>query len=545
MDETENNLMNRPRKPGRRRAQPVMAEDAGFESWDYQYLSLHAGHLFLTTLWVAGAYAVGGSVYLWSSHPGRALSFAMMSFAAWACLALWYFQGRRGVPALPVVVAVLAFLNSLPLLTNADTLIGVPASSISLSAETVAGFLVILAGAWWIGLQVIEARPSIWNITEGTSLAGNGLNIALPLLLFNTVFQLGNISGLNYRLLPGAAGTLLPVITAFAGAGASLGAFLGGLAIANQPFRAGALFFGAVFIANFFLSITGILLYGVCGMVFGCALGLGFGARRIPWVFLLVTGLVISFLNEGKFAMRNYYWDPESGASKIGVSDLPEFYRNWAEVSLYIFQLSRSGDAQAAALAHEATGQGITDRLDNFQNLTFIVDALESGGAKPLYGKTYTVVPELLIPRFLWPDKPRTHEGQIMLNLNFGRQATEEQTEQTYIAWGLLPEAVGNFGCMGGACFLGILAGLGCGLLETWSARKRVLSVEGLVAIALLLALAVSYEMVASVFVTATFQLLVAVVTFGLLMRWWFMSSQPRRRKRGLKDRSQEMEVGR
>jgi len=109
-----------------------------------------------------------------------------------------------------------------------------------------------------------------------------------------------------------------------------------------------------------------------------------------------------------------------------------------------------------------------------------------------------------------------------MLNLNFGRQQTTEETYRTYIAWGLLPEAVGNFGCVGGACFLGIFAGLACGLLEAWSARKRLFSVGGLIAGALLIQIAVSYEMVASVFVTATFQLLVAVFVGGLFIRWWF-----------------------
>jgi len=347
------------------------------------------------------------------------------------------------------------------------------------------------------------------------------------LLCLAMAFQLGNITGFTSKLLPGGAANLMPVLTAFAGAASSLGAFFGGLSVARHPFRAGALVFWALLAANFFLTISGLLLYGACGIVFACAMGLGFGARRVPWVFLLVSILLVGFLNEGKSVMRGIYWDPESGVSRASLSQLPEFYYEWSQASLYLYQLSASGNTQSSALASDVAGQSLVDRLDNFQNLTFIVDTFESGSSRPLYGKTYTLIPALLIPRFFWPDKPRTHEGQVMLNLNFGRQSSEEETFNTYIAWGLLPEAVGNFGCVGGACFLGLLAGFGCGLLETWSARKRVLSVEGLVAIALLLALAVSYEMVASVFVTATFQLLVAVIILGLLLRHWFLNSQP------------------
>ena len=143
-------------------------------------------------------------------------------------------------------------------------------------------------------------------------------------------------------------------------------------------------------------------------------------------------------------------------------------------------------------------------------------------------GKTYALIPPLFIPRVFWPDKPRTHEGQVMLNLHFGRQATIEQTEQTYIAWGLLPEAVGNFGIVGGPIFLGGILGWILGWLERVSLYKRIFSVEGLILIGTLLLFAGSYEMVASVLLTATFQFLVAVMIGGLMLLAVFgRSEQP------------------
>jgi len=535
MDVEANNAGSGQDRPTRRRERPVAARVSDFESWDYQNLSLHAGKLYRATLWVAGIYAAGGTGYLMCFQPAYALAFMWISFAALACLALWNSQGRRGLPAFPLLAAQLAFLNSIPLLTGADTLNGLAASTIRVSALTVALFLAILAGGWWLGVRTMQGRPSVWNLTPGGNVlaSGLGLDAALPLLLFGLMFQVGNASGILAKLLPAPLIGFMPVFSAFAGAASMLGAFLGALAVANHPLRAGTLAFWAILTVTFFITIAGTLLSGACGIVFACAIGLGFGARRIPWAFLLTTILLVCFLNEGKAVMRGRYWNREAGAPQIGLIQLPEFYVEWADASLSVFQTGLVNDDSAAGTSNDYSSGGMMKRLDNFQNLTFIVDMFEHGAAQPLYGKTYTLIPPLLMPRILWPDKPRTHEGQILLNLNFGRQATEEETFGTYIAWGLLPEAVGNFGCVAGACFLGLLAGFGCGLLESWSVRKRLFSVEGLIAAALLVQLANSYEMVASVLVTSTFQLLVAVVTFGLLLRSWFMNSQtPRRRRR-------------
>src|SRR5690606_2109582 len=104
-----------------------------------------------------------------------------------------------------------------------------------------------------------------------------------------------------------------------------------------------------------------------------------------------------------------------------------------------------------------------------------------------------------------WPNKPRAHEGQIMLNVHFGRQSLQA-TYRTYIAWGLLAEAYGNFGRIFGAVSLGAALGLICAWLEKKSATKPLMSLEGLVAIMIFAGLTISFEMVASVLVTSLFQ---------------------------------------
>ena len=117
----------------------------------------------------------------------------------------------------------------------------------------------------------------------------------------------------------------------------------------------------------------------------------------------------------------------------------------------------------------------------------------------------------LLVPRILWPDKPRSHEGQILLNVHFGRQDLVS-TFTTYIAWGLLPEAYGNYGPVTGAIVLGLVLGALFAWIENLTARKLIISMEGFLSFSLLMNLMGSFEMVASVFVTSTFQSFMVII---------------------------------
>ncbi len=140
-----------------------------------------------------------------------------------------------------------------------------------------------------------------------------------------------------------------------------------------------------------------------------------------------------------------------------------------------------------------------------------MINAEEVDKTPPLGGSTYWIIPELLLPRILWPEKPRTHEGQVILNVHFGRQSRADSLV-TYIAWGLLPEAYGNFGSLMGSLLLGASLGVFFSWVESFTAYKPLLSLEGMCAFALLVGLATSFEMVASVLVTSQFQSLVTIV---------------------------------
>jgi hypothetical protein len=211
--------------------------------------------------------------------------------------------------------------------------------------------------------------------------------------------------------------------------------------------------------------------------------------------------------------MRSRYWNSEdSSVATIPFSQLPACYLEWVEVS---YNATIENDTAVPSLLKDSKSdatknQTLLDRIDNLQNLLFVIDAVESEHIKPLGGATYSIIPPLLVPRILWPNKPRSHEGQILLNVHFGRQDLES-TFKTYIAWGLLPEAYGNFGAIFGSLYLGVALGVFFAWVENYTARKLLVSIEGFLSLSLFMNLLNSFEMVASVLVTSTFQSFVII----------------------------------
>ena len=120
-------------------------------------------------------------------------------------------------------------------------------------------------------------------------------------------------------------------------------------------------------------------------------------------------------------------------------------------------------------------------------------------------------MPKLLIPRILWPQKPRSHEGQVLLNVHFGRQRLQD-TFTTYIAWGLLAEAYANFGAVWGALICGAVLGGVAGRIEGWVRHFPLTSLQTFFFLIIAVNFGLSFEMVASVWITSVFQMVMALL---------------------------------
>lgn len=471
-----------------------------------------------------------GSVYLiWAGKPTLA-PYILISTAALVAAWSWRRRAAIGLPFLFLFLTQQLVIYGLPLLVIDEELARIPEELVMRAAVSVAVLFAFLIPGFHMGIRFggppRGARFPI-GLSRGNSEKAKAWRLAVLLLSIGLTFQVANRAGLIFTLLPDSLGNFYPVIRTFADAAATLGALLGGIAISDRLTSPRAVKYWILMASIFFLSIADVLLSAATGLILSSAVGLALGKGRIPWAYLLLVAALVGFLNRSKFEMRNQYWDEESNTTRISLTDLPSFYGNWFSKSFEFFvdpverdrllALDRGGGEDDEI--DEETGQSILDRVDNLNILVYSAAAVSETNIPTLKGATYTLVPKLLIPRFLWPNKPGTHEGQALLNLHFKRQKTVEQTQKTYIAWGALPEAIGNFGIFLGPGLLGLFLGWVFGFLEKVSLRKSLFSIEGFLLISFLLKITVSFEMVASVFITSSFQFLVVVMIGGLILR--------------------------
>lgn len=425
-------------------------------------------------------------------------------------LVLWLRQRGPGLPLLALVALQTLAVFGTPILTRNPNLDGYPAGEIFSAAREILYFCLALCLGWTLARPGATAnRPPrfCWLLKfiraekPETMQRGALLLVAAPAL-----FLLGQNEGWLdsvFQALPSGSFSLVRTLS---DASLIAGCLIGGYTFGARTMstRAGVLFW-LLQLALFLLNSVSILLSTNAGMIAATALGMFLGARRPPWLYLAVVMAALSLLNLGKFEMRALYWNDYGHSRRISVASFPSYYAEWVGRSIDLAEAGDSADKGAEA------GQRLTDRLDNLQNLLFAQESVEYRGIPLLGGATYSVIPPLIIPRVFWPDKPRSHEGQVMLNVHFGRQRLED-TFTTYVAWGLLAEAYANFGALFGALFCGALLGFAVGHLERWAKPYPITSLQAFFFLIVSVNLLLSFEMVASVWITSVFQMLVALV---------------------------------
>lgn len=470
------------------------------------------------------AAALGGAtLYLLVEGSKGAPAFALLSLGT--CLALMIWRSRAcGVPLLPMLVVQHLVVYGLPIFFNRETLERYPAGLITQAGIELFIFLFTLAVAWGASLRLFNrSSPVSHGLPEYRRGGSKKLRaIAFLLLGISVLYQVLDHAGLLApvtALLPAGSSSILYDAVA---AASTCGMFIGALLIGTREMPAGGrLSYWLLVAASMLMAAEDFILAGAAVYVAAVGIGLFWSSGRMPWRFFVAVGLLAAFLNLGKHAERDLHASPQGVENtSVTLSQLPARYAEWIGVSWDFLTgktdqfKKRWADELGESEADDA-GQSLLERINNLDNLLFVMSAVEIQRVPLLHGATYLLIPRLMIPRVMEPNKPRSHAGQILLNVHFGRQDLES-TLETYIAWGLLPEAYGNFGPWFGALILGAVLGFLCAWLENWTASKLVISLEGFVAFIIFAGLANSYEMVASVLVTSIFQAVVPVVLAAL-----------------------------
>jgi len=441
---------------------------------------------------------------------------ALMGGSTCIALAIWC-SGAIGLPLLPFMALQSLIVYGVPIMANHDTILSYPPSFVFSAGVEVLVMNLTMAVAWLLAMRMMHPSPPVSYVLQEFNRKGvkgwSFLGFAMVGgVTFFEILQGMNLLGAIYAAIPAGADS---IINALLSVGSACGFFLvamvvgGGGASPTKQF-----IFWLLLIANSMVSASGLLLASAAANLITVAVGLFWSSGKVPWRYLAFALVTISFFNIGKTTMRERYWPSvDSPGIDISIGQLPAVFEEWAVVSYNALIENSAADTSGSAgpRLHASKNQTLLDRIDNLQNVLFAIDAVETEHIELLHGATYSLIAPLLVPRILWPNKPHSHEGQILLNVHFGRQDLND-TITTYIAWGLLAEAYGNFGPIMGSLVLGAFLGIFFAWVENLTARKLVVSMEGFLSLCLLINMMNSFEMVASVFVTSTFQSMVVIV---------------------------------
>ncbi len=449
--------------------------------------------------------------------PGTG-ALAMISVGTMVVLFVWRDKGLA-IPLVPMLAVQHLIAYGLPIVVGHDVVAQYPEAYIERAGLEVLVFSVVLAVAWRVAMGIMKPSSHTCYAVQGIEKEGMkkletlGFNLVMAASAFQLLLSL-DLLGQILSLLPTGSDSLINVLISALN---TCGFFLAGLMLGKGEMSATKkVFFWTLLAGNCFISASGFLLSSAATFVFSVLIGLIWGSGRIPWRYIVIVLATLSFLSAGKYTMRTRYWNMDENSDPVPqftLGQMPARYLEWIEASLDSFSSNSDQPPGSVGTDKSAStkGDSLLKRVNNLQNLLFVIEAMDAGQAPPLYGATYALIPPLLVPRILWPDKPRSHEGQVLLNVHFGRQDLGS-TFQTYVAWGLLPEAYGNFGPIGGAIFLGIVLGIFCAWVENLVANKLVFSLEGFLAFTVFLGMMNSFEMVASVLVTSVFQAVIPVI---------------------------------
>lgn len=262
-------------------------------------------------------------------------------------------------------------------------------------------------------------------------------------------------------------------------------------------------------ISNTIILNTGLYLFLALPSLALALGGYALGKHKIPWASAVLVVGVTYFLHAGKNEMRVRYWDTDKIVAVKTVGDIIPFYQYWSDASFRELSKPKDEDSSSTLLERNC-----------LLHLTMFMQESITNGLPFMFGESYVIIPQLLVPRILNPEKLWSLEGTTRINIHFGLQ-TREDTLTTTIGWGLLNEGYANFGIWGmiGVCSV---LGLFLGKVGHLTSGFSVFSSRVLFAI-MILSVAIQTENTAGVFITTIFQTAVALAIFSFV----FMKKLP------------------
>ena len=440
-----------------------------------------------------------------TNTPDEMAAYLLVTLGCAAPIAFWIATGAKGIPIMPAIAAMHFIYFGVPILRDNIRQMGFGPSEILGAAATVSLFLIV-ATVTWSFLLIVGVRRS--NLVVRGIISDVGLKRFMFLgLLLGISYYIAVFSGLLSWLGPSFG-----FVRSIALTSSTVACFVFGSARAKGLLRGRdwVLAIGSV-TTLVILSAGSLYLVGAVTLSLAAAFGYVITSKRVPWALFAAAAVTIVILHAGKDSMRTKYWLPNTTASMdITPLQIPGLMKEWVETGL-------------TAIASDDQYDSVIDRA-SLLSLLMRAQRLAPDYVPFLEGRSYAVLPEMLVPRFVNENKITSQTSMNMLNVHFGFQ-TVEGTTRTAVGWGLIAEGYGNFGYLG-VIGVAIVVGAIAGLFERLSDGAPLMSLPALTAVAAMMNF-INMEGDAAGILTSLFQSLAAISIMFWLMR---LLSKNRRR---------------
>lgn len=366
------------------------------------------------------------------SFPEAAVGLGI-AFISFLPLFMWASKTEREVPAFQCFCAVHFPFYGYPILCCKAEYMAHPEADRLLADISVLAFLVVANLIYYIGISRMSKRGPV-KVLAYRELSERTAQSLFTLLLagWATFLVMKNFGYLRWL----GAGT--NVVNTFACGGGTVALWVLSRQMGENRLTGGhkAFVLALIFVGLFVSFATCTLIAGFIMLIVG-VVGYSLTCQKIPWVTILTSLFLMSFLNLGKFEMRRTYW-PGGVQPYLSVEKTIEIYRNW---------LPTSWEVMWSGLDRGKKAQQLLDRANLIQIHTLVVRHTPAD-VPYLWGETYKYILFGLVPRLLWPTKPHGHMATTILGLNY-KVANAGSLQTTTVGFGYLPEAWANFGWWG------------------------------------------------------------------------------------------------
>jgi len=446
----------------------------------------------------------------WSATSSLVTNLSAILITAAALLPsyLWCSGRALGMPIFPFFALTFIWTYALPLVSNHPKVATYSSASHFFASCTVAGFLGLGTLIWFQFVKSTPLPPKSYRALSSHKGVVFFLWVMVAGVLFNMCFVGGwfFLDGGAFSIVRGAILGLTALAT-----------FVLAYQLGTQELsKTQASLFLFLLVAYMITNTIGLLIIGAASTFLVATIAFIIGRQKIPILTILIVLVCLSVLHYGEGEMRAKYWF--SGQTTfVQPWEYPAWYTEWTGYSFkFLDEQNNLPKSQ--------------ERVSLFQRSSVIHLLLLAQDKSPdtlpfLYGQTYAILPQLLVPRIFNSNKIRSHEGTYLLNIHYGLQSRQD-TFTTTIGWGLLAESYANFGLLG-CGGLAIVLGVAYGQSTRWSLNTPILSAPSLFAV-LMMTFAFQTEWTAGVYVAALFQssmVLGGIVVF--LMKSYWMQNLP------------------